>query len=989
MYRKKLLFVALASMAMTLSLSAKKITLPPTDYTHLVDPMIGTNAHGHTFPGATLPYGMIQLSPDTRLDTWDGCSGYHYSDKNILGFSHTHFSGTGVGSGADIMVMPSGRDPLLDIGKQPNKGLAYRASFSHANETAVPGYYRVKLDDGVSAELTCTERVGFHRYTFAAGMDPNILLNLTHGITSRVDSLELEVMNNTTLTGFRHANSSLDGDKTIWFVIKFSEPFTDFSVEKNGKLVGKFSRVGGKDLKASFRFGHLAKNQVLVKVALSRVDKTGALNNLAKELPGWGFDSVKESARHKWQKELEKIEVQGGTFAQQRTFYTALYHCFVHPNIAMDADRRYFGTDHRIRTATDFDNYTTFSLWDTFRALHPLYTIINPQRTSQFVRTFLERYEHFGSMMIMEFGGNEGFGMIGYHALSVIADAYVKGIRDYDVRKVFGAMKELSEGLRAGKGSYLSMGFIPYDFEDQSVSRTLEYAYDDWCVSRLARDLKPEDFQRYSQKGNFYQNVYNKDSGFMRGKSSSFQWQVPFDPRSTGNFTEGNAYQFSLFVPQDYQGLFKRMGGDDKVDKWLDRCFTTPMDSTQSRTGDMTGNIGQYVHGNEPSHHMAYLYNYIGKPWKTQERVRQILETLYSDKPDGLSGNEDAGQMSAWYVMSAMGFYATTPGMEYYTIGAPLFPQVIIHLENGKKFIISSPQANRTNRYVHASALNGKNLTRSYLNHSEIVKGGKLIFSMSAMPDPSWGSRTEDRPYSDSYATPLMPQITAGERYFTKETEVKINCEEPGTEIRYTLDGSDPTGKDELYTAPFKLNHSALLKVSSFLKGSHPSYPASARFTRMEPQKALSGKQLLPGLKAHYFEGYCVKLADMNNYPILKNSILPKFDIGAIKDSRSFGYFFDGFLQVPETGVYTFYLNSNDGSNLTVDSKLELVNDGFHRAQEMACKIWLEKGAHSIGVDYFQMGGAKSLTVSWAFENGKKVEIPAEALFHEVMKNEK
>jgi predicted alpha-1,2-mannosidase len=791
------------------------------------------------------------------------------------------------------------------------------------------------------------------------------------------------VVNNTTLTGFRHAHSSLDGDKTVFFVIEFSSPFNDYGVEEQGVKFGKQSMTGGKDLKAYFRFDSLPQNRVLVKVSLSRVDSEGALNNLKTELPGWDFDLIRESARQKWQTELGKIEIAGGDNAQQRTFYTALYHCFIHPNTAMDADRRFMGTDHKIHLASDFDNYTTFSVWDTFRALHPLFTIINQERTNQFIRSFIERYQHFGTMMIMEFGGNEGFGMIGYHALSVIADAYVKGIRNYDVEKAFEGMKDLSEGLRAGKESYKAMGYIPFEQEDQSVSRTLEYAYDDWCITRLAKDLNPADFHKYSRKGNFYQNVYSSEAGFMRGKSASGQWQEPFDPKSTSGFTEGNAYQFSLFVPQDYQGLFKRMGGDEVVEKWLDKCFTTPMDSNQSRTGDMTGNIGQYVHGNEPSHHMAYLYNYIGKPWKTQERVRQILETLYSDQPDGLAGNEDCGQMSAWYVLSAMGLYATTPGMDYYVIGSPIFRKVTIHLENDNQFVITAPETSSKNRYIHETILNGKKSAKSWLRHADIMNGGELVFDMRSNPNFSWGTGKEDLPYSESYPTPLMPRIETPLRYFKDSAEIKLCCEQAGTEIRYTLDGSDPGLSSSPYTTSFKLEQSALLKASSFAAGCYPSFPVSAVMTKLALQHATEKTDLTTGLKARYFEGYCVKLADMKQYPTKNTVILPRFDISAIQDSRSFGYYFQGYLKIPETGVYTFYLNSNDGSKMTIDGKTVIINDGFHRAQDRTCKLELGKGFHPVAVDYFQMGGAKALKVSWQHENGIKQEIPAEALFHE------
>jgi predicted alpha-1,2-mannosidase len=978
----KKLSLALIALAGCTTLLIAQANSASKDYVKLVNPMVGTDAHGHTFPGAVVPFGMIQLSPDTRTDTWDGCSGYHYSDNKIIGFSHTHFSGTGVGSGADIMLMPITGDVISGRGNLQSGKKDYRTAFSHEDESASPGFYSVKMGNEILAELTCTERTGFHKYTYPAGERANIILDLAHGITTRVDSLFLEVINNTTVAGFRKAYSSLDGYKTVWFVIEFSVPFRNYDIESQGKSIGQIPISSGKDLRAAFNFENDRENKVLVKVALSRVDKTGAMGNLKSELPGWDFEVVKENARQKWQEELGKIEVEGGTLIQQRTFYTAFYHCLIHPNIAMDADRRYFGTDHKIHMAAEFDNYTNFSLWDTFRALHPLFTIIHQQRTNQFIRCMIERYQNFGSLMIMEFGGNEGFGMTGYHSLSVIADAYVKGIRDYNVKLAFEGMKNLSEGLRAGKESYLKMGFIPCDQEDQSVSRTLEYAYDDWCVTRLAKDLDLQTFHKYSQKANFYQNVYCAEEGFMRGKQRNYMWQNSFNPQSTSNFTEGNAYQFSLFVPQDYQGLFKRMGGYKVAEQWLDKCFTTEIDPVQTRTGDMTGDIGQYFHGNEPSHHMAYLYNYLGKPWKSQERVRQIMDRLYSDKPDGLSGNEDAGQMSAWYILSALGFYSATPGMDYYVIGSPIFPKATIHLENGKKFIIRAMGASNKNLYVNSTSLNGKKTTKSYLKHDDIMKGGEMFVEMSDRPNKKWGAESIDIPYSESYPTPLMPQIKTSELYFKDSTEIKISCDEPGAEIRYTLDGSDPIVSDKLYSGPFMLHHSCKLKASSFLKGSHPSYPVSDDFIKLSLQKASEIPAPTPGLQSHYFDGYCVKLADMKKYPVTSKIVHPSFNISRIKDSRPFGYYFRGYINIAETGVYTFFLNSNDGSNLMVDGKTELINDGFHRAQERVCRILLEKGYHSIGVDYFQMGGAKALSLSWAFENGKKEEIPPEVLFH-------
>ncbi|MEA3478472.1 MAG: GH92 family glycosyl hydrolase, partial [Bacteroidota bacterium] len=645
------------------------------DYSKFVNPLVGTGWHGHTFPGATHPFGMVQLSPDTRVDTWDGCSGYHYSDHSILGFSHTHFSGTGGGGGGDIMLMPTVGEIQLDTGSVSNTLSGYRSKFSHREEFAEPGYYKVKLqDDDIVAELTSTLRVGFHKYTFPSAKDANVILDLTHGISDEVDSLHLEIVSDTEISGFRESYEGLAGNHKMFFIAKFSQPFKKFGVYRDGEDLGQTKKSGSKDLQAYFQFDTENGNPVMIKVALSRVGADGARKNMEAELPEWDFDAVKNAAREAWNKELGKIEVKGRTKTQIRTFYTAMYHSFIHPDIDVDVDRQFLGGDHKVYRAKDFDNYTTFSLWDTFRALHPLYTIIQQQRTNQFIRSFLEMYDHFGSLPMMEFSGNERFAMIGYHSLPVIADAYEKGIRDYDVNKALEAMKKLSNSNnRAGKKEYLKIGFIPYEKYSQSVSRTLEYSYDDWTVTRLAKDLSDADFHLYNQRGQFYRNLYDQITGFMRPRSSDYQWLGLFDPLAISNhFTEGNAYQYSLFVPQDIEGLIELMGGDNKFEQWLDICFTTEMDTTKTHLADVTGRIGQYAQGNEPSHHMAYLYNYAGAPWKTQQLVRQIMDTLYSDQPDGISGNEDAGQMSAWYVLSAMGFYSVTPGMDYYVIGSPL-----------------------------------------------------------------------------------------------------------------------------------------------------------------------------------------------------------------------------------------------------------------------------------------------------------------------------
>ena len=537
---------------------------------------------------------------------------------------------------------------------------------------------------------------------------------------------------------------------------------------------------------------------------------------------------MRDDAAKAWNKELGKIEVEGGTKTEQILFYTALYHSMIHPNIYMDVDRKFHSTNGKIYTATNFDNYTNFSLWDTFRALHPLYTIINRQRTSQFIRTFLERYDHNGRFLIMEFDGVEGEEppMIGYHSLSVLADSYVKGIRNYDVPKAYQAIKKLTNDIiRPEKDLYLQYGFIPSDLKGQSVSRTLECSYDDWCVTRLAADFNEMDNLYYSQRGDFYKNVFSKEVNFMRGRKSNFQYVTGFDPNETINhYTEANAWQYSTFVPQDIEGLITMMGGDPVFETWLDSCFSVKPDYSKINLSDVTGLIGQYAHGNEPSHHIAYLYNYVGTPWKTQKMTRQILSTLYKNKPEGIEGNEDCGQMSAWYVMSAMGIYSVTPGMDYYVIGSPIFDKVKINLENGKLFEIIANKTSEKNKYIQTGSLNGKSYSKSYLTDKDIQNGGSLAFEMGSIPSKDWGVRKEDRPYSPAkkFNYAKNPKIEFSDMLFLQSRTITLSTEEPKAEIHFTLDGTDPTEQSALYHNPITITEPTVLKTRCFVKGEAP-----------------------------------------------------------------------------------------------------------------------------------------------------------------------
>ena len=935
------------------------------DYAALVNPFIGTIGGGNTFQGPVWPYGMIQPGPYLKY-TDDMNSG------KIYGFSQTHLSGMAGGGDTapgDILFMPvlENMPFALVLSKE------YSSGFQHSNETASPGYYKVKLDDSdITVELTTTTRVGLHRYTFPESKDAGVFLKLSNGFVT-VKENEISGCNN----------------GRVYFVAHFSKPFKSCHLAVNDELVEHPDTVKSGNIKGFFRFDAKAGEPILLKVAISMVSVSGARGNLETEMPDWNFDQVKENARDAWNNELNKIQVEGGTKTDQVIFYTSLYHALIHPNLYMDTDRKFRSTNGQVYTATDFDNYTNFSLWDTFRALHPLYTIINQNRTSQFIRTFLERYDHNGRMLIMEFDGQEGDTppMIGYHSVSVLADAYVKGIRDYDLKKAYtAAVKLANDSIRPTKKLYLDYGFIPSDLKGQSVSRTLEFSYDDWCITRLAQDFNQEEDLYFNERADFYQNVFSTEVNFMRGRKSNFQFVSKFDPMETINhYTEANAYQYTTFVPQDIDGLIKMMGCDKVFETWLDSCFMVKTDLSKINLRDVTGLIGQYAHGNEPSHHIAYLYDYAGVPWKTQKMVRQILSTMYSIKQNGIAGNEDCGQMSAWFVMSAMGIYAVTPGMDYYVIGSPLFNKVTINLENGKKFEIVAKNNSEKNLYIQSASLNGNPYSKSYLKHEDIMTGGKLVFEMSDAPNEDWGSKEEDRPYPPErkFKYAQSPKLDFSDILFLKNREVKLSSTEPGAKIYYTLDGSEPSEKSTPYTKPIIITKPTVLKTRSFVGGIYPSYPITIHFRKIAMLSALSKSGLQPGVKYLYREGVGVMSAkDQKAAPVLDTGILSTFNVDAIKDDRPFGYNLSGYLKVPETGVYTFWLEANDGAVLYLNGKLIIDNDGGHREQVLDSKIGLKKGWHPINVDYFQQGLAKSLHLTWEGPGVKKQEVSVGDLFH-------
>jgi predicted alpha-1,2-mannosidase len=733
-----------------------------------VKPIIGTQRMGHTYPGATVPFGMVQLSPDTDTipfsvdgkynpDVYKYCAGYQYDDNTIVGFSHTHFSGTGHSDLGDFLIMPSVGALQLNPGTADNPKSGFRSAFSHDNETAQAGYYKVLLDDnGITAELTATNRVGFHQYTFPKSNQSHIILDLMSGIYNYEEKnvwTFVRVLNDSTVTGYKQTNG-WGRTRTLYFAMKFSKAFFQYGSKEFAKMTyrgfwGKFDQrknfpeLAGKQLRMNFDFKTDEYEKIKVKFALSSVSMEGALKNMKEELPGWDFDKTKKQAQELWNKELNKITIEGSNI-EKENFYTAMYHAFINPTTYMDVDGAYKGLDQETHYAKGFTNYTTFSLWDTYRALHPLFNIVQTKRNGDMVRSMLAHYDQSTLHMLPVWSNsaNDNWCMSGYHSVSVLADAVIKGnISGVDAAKALDACVTTARHRSYdGIGLYIDKGYIPIDKNGVGVSTTLEYAYDDWCIAQLAKKLgRTAVYNEFIKRSENYKNVFDASSGFMRPRLSDGSFKKEFDPLKTDGqgFIEGNAWNFSLFVPHEPATMISMMGGKEHFIKHLDSLFTMHLpDEFFAETEDITrdGIIGGYVHGNEPAHHVAYLYNWAGAPWKTQERIRMILKMQYKSAPDGLGGNDDTGQMSAWYIFSSLGFYPVAPGSLDYSIGSPAVDGATINLENGKKFIIEAKDQSDKNIYVQKIELNGKPLTNFILKHDDIMKGGKLVYYMGDKP---------------------------------------------------------------------------------------------------------------------------------------------------------------------------------------------------------------------------------------------------------------
>ena len=771
-----------------------------------VDNFIGTGGHGHTYPGATAPFGMVQLSPDTRMDDWDGCSGYHISDNHILGFSHTHLSGTGCNDYGDFRFMPI-------VGEKHYKSDDYRSAFRHETEVARPGSYSVVLDDyNIKVELAAGVRAAMHRYTFPQDGNAAVILDLKESTLSSEKIYEAwaKVEGDNAISGFRRSGWWA-ADQYLYFYAEFNKPIKSYENDEAGLVYAFDFDNGGEPL--------------IMRIGISAVDVEGAKKNLQSEIADFDLEALASKTYKSWNDELGRIVVRSANEKDKTVFYSALYHSFIVPNIYSDVDGRYRGHDLQIHQS-DRPRYTVFSQWDTFRTENPLLDMIQTERAVDIINTFIDNYETGGLLPTWELAANETHCMIGYHSIPVMADAYINGITGFDADKALNAMVARANEDMWGLEYYKKYGYIPADMAGESVSTTLEYAYDDWCIARMAEKMGKKDIaDEFYKRAQYYKNLYDPETKFFRGRKNG-GFVTPFDPRQV-NFmlTEANTWQYNFFVPQDVNTHIDMMGGNAEYENMLSRLFNTSSDLTGREQVDITGLIGQYAHGNEPSHHMAYLFNFVGKPVKTQKIVNQIMNELYTDQPDGLCGNEDCGQMSAWYVMSAMGFFPVTPASGMYIIGVPHFEEMTLNFENGKQFTIIAKNLSHENKYIASVKLNGKTLKRSYLYCDEVLNGGKLEFVMTNDRNTKWATDEKDCPVMRINAESIVevPIINVDSYVFYDSLVVSITHPDKDAVIYYSLDAADPTAgmvrSASLYDGPFVIKATTEVNAVAVIDG--------------------------------------------------------------------------------------------------------------------------------------------------------------------------
>ena len=950
----------------------------PVDF---IDPFIGTGFHGHTYPGATVPFGAVQLSPDTRAGNWDACAGYHYDDSTLTGFSHTHLSGTGCIDLGDLLIRPTTQ--TVDPSRQP---MYAPAAFRHEDEKAEAGYYAVLLhEEGIRAELTATAHTGVHRYTFPKESTPTIIVDLKHSLDNEhIYESSLQVVNPHEMTGMRNTRGWSDNQR-IYFVIQCSQPFEKATLVSNQKaLEGK--EAEGTDLQALLKFKDHTSEPIVMKVGLSIVSVENARENLQAEVEGFDFDAVKQAAYHTWNDAVSAIKVEGGTEEQKTNFYTALYHSMVVPNVVSDVNGQYRRHDQTIgQLPQGAVQYSTFSLWDTFRAWNPMMTLIDTTLVTNMIHSFLHIYDASGELPLWPLSAGETGTMIGYHSASVIADAYMKGIRGFDAEKALEALVVSSEKNQKGADYYISKGFIPSNIKKESISCLLEFAYDDWCIAQLAQALgKQEIYDTYIRRSQQYLNVFDGATRFFRPKRMDGNWETPFNPNEVGRaYTEATAWQYRFFVPHDVNGMVQLFGGKEAFTSALDDIFHTDA-QVDGDLVDITGLIGQYAHGNEPSHHIAYLYNYIGQPWKTQAMTRRLLDEMYAPTPEGIVGNEDCGQMSAWYILSSLGLYAVCPGSNEFTFTTPLFEKATLQLANGKTLTITANHPEK-NLYIDKVELNGKEIETNFVTYEQLMGGGELHFSLTDQPNRKRGVTADSAPYSfTKEAVVSIPYVDKDLNLFMDSVTVNLATATAGATVHYTLDGSEPTQQSPVFNAPLVLKNTTQINAKAFKDGFQPSSTLSILATKavLNRGKIILDHQPKNGTTYKYYEGHFQKVADMQQKHFVEKGIVSEPSLDKARQEDHYGFEFSGLIDVPEDGVYTFQTRSDDGSVLYIDQTLVVDNDGSHAAIPATGSIALKKGWHSYRLLYIEDYEGQHLSWAWKLPSGEKLEpIPASRLY--------
>ena len=935
------------SLLSTLILVCCQTSRTPIDY---VDPFIGTGFHGHTYPGATSPFGMVQLSPDTRLSGWDACSGYHWDDSLMYGFSHTHLSGTGCADLCDVLFHPLTSD--VDLSAATSLYEPY--TFSHDDESATCGYYRVTLPaEGMTVELTTTPRTGVHRYTFQRGGKRFLWVDLAHtNSDERIDRSALTTPCDSVLEGMRLTQGWV-ADQFIFFSAKFSHTFKVARRVDDRLVLLQFPD----DI-----------DQLTIAVGLSAVSCKNARMNRTEEVSVLDFDRVKACAHEEWAKALSDIVVEGGDEKSLTNFYTAQYHSKLTPNLMSDVNGEYRRNNGEIASLPEGRKYySTMSLWDTFRGWNPLQTLVNPSLVDDVVWSMMDMYDARGELPLWPLSSGETECMIGYHAVSVMADAYLRGVTTYDGNKMLDAMIHSSNINKKGSALRQEYGYIPANMKNESVSCQLEFAYDDWAIARMAERLGRADVAReYDQRATGYLKVFDGQTCFFRGRNSDGSFASPFEEFSTGrDYTEATPWQYRFFVPHDIQGLVALFGGRERFLTELDRLFSLESEEMAIDVSDVTGLKGQYAHGNEPSHHMAYLYNWVGQPWKTQAMTRTLLDEMYQPTPEGIIGNEDCGQMSAWYILSSMGFYSVCPASGEFSVTTPLFERCVVTLPSHKTLTITANRPQK-NRYISSLSLNGEPISRTFLSYDELIAGGELRFELTDEPNIDFASHAKELPYSLHQANRAStPYICESLYLFTDPVAVTMGCATEGVDIHYTLDGSMPTEASPRYQSPIMVDRRLTLKAVAFKEGLEPSavFEIEAQPAEFKPAVRVNARR--QGVRYTYYEGACSKVADIVKMKRMGQGVMTTPSIESAPQPDHFAYIFEGFIDVPATGVWEFMTKSDDGSVLYIDGELVVSNDFSHAAISSSGRVALHQGLHAYRLLYFEDYEGEHLSWGW------------------------